>query len=78
MKVYYPQYYNDFHCIAAACPDSCCKEWTVDVDPDVREGCLIVNIGYVVAETNTRDNFVFPFYLNAAPEAVSGEGDEYV
>lgn len=34
MKVYYPQYYNDFRCIAAACPDSCCKEWTVDVDPE--------------------------------------------
>jgi len=51
---------------------------TVDVDPEVREGCLIVNISYVVAETNTRDNFVFPFYLNAVPEPMDGEGDEYV
>ena len=32
MKVFAPEYYNDFQCIAAACPDSCCKEWTVDVD----------------------------------------------
>ena len=33
MKVYYPSYYHDFQCIAAACPDSCCKEWAVDIDP---------------------------------------------
>lgn len=32
MKVSYPSYYDKFRCIAAACPDSCCKEWTVDVD----------------------------------------------
>lgn len=33
MKVFMPQYYKEFRCIAAACPDSCCKEWAVDVDP---------------------------------------------
>lgn len=32
MKIYYPNYYNQFRCIASACPDSCCKEWAVDVD----------------------------------------------
>ena len=32
MEVYYPAYYHQFHCIASACPDSCCKEWEVDVD----------------------------------------------
>ena len=32
MNVFTPNYYRDFHCIASACPDSCCKEWTVDVD----------------------------------------------
>lgn len=34
MKIYTPQYYHSFRCIAAACPDSCCKDWAVDVDPD--------------------------------------------
>lgn len=34
MKIHYPAYYQQFRCIAAACPDSCCKEWAVDVDPD--------------------------------------------
>ncbi len=33
MKIYYPEYYPNFQCSAAACPDSCCKDWTVDVDP---------------------------------------------
>ena len=26
-------YFDQFSCIAAACPDSCCKEWDVQVDP---------------------------------------------
>lgn len=34
MEVYYPKYYGDFACIAARCPDSCCKEWSVDVDAE--------------------------------------------
>lgn len=34
MKVSFPAYYHTFSCIAAACPDSCCREWIVDVDPD--------------------------------------------
>lgn len=32
MEVLVPSYYKDFQCIAGACPDSCCKEWAVDVD----------------------------------------------
>lgn len=32
MEVFYPKYYETFSCIASACPDSCCKEWAVDVD----------------------------------------------
>ena len=32
MEVYFPAYYHSFQCIAGACPDSCCKEWAVDVD----------------------------------------------
>ena len=27
-----PDYFDKFHCIAGACPDSCCKEWDVQVD----------------------------------------------
>ncbi len=28
-----PTYYDQFQCLAGACPDSCCQEWEVDVDP---------------------------------------------
>ena len=32
MNIYKPDYYDRFRCIAGACPDSCCKEWDVQVD----------------------------------------------
>ena len=32
MELIIPDYYYHFKCIASACPDSCCKEWAVDVD----------------------------------------------
>ncbi len=34
MKIFAPKYYKEFRCIADACPDSCCKEWVVDVDAE--------------------------------------------
>ena len=37
MKLTIPVYFEDFRCIADRCPDSCCKEWDVQVDPDAAE-----------------------------------------
>ena len=37
MKITTPNHYHKFHCLAAACPDSCCKEWAVQVDPQAAE-----------------------------------------
>ena len=34
MKLIKPDYFDTFRCIASACPDSCCKEWDVAVDPE--------------------------------------------
>ena len=34
MEIFTPVYYEKFRCLADACPDSCCQEWDVDVDPD--------------------------------------------
>lgn len=34
MKHFYPAYYQPFHCIAAACPDSCCQGWDVVIDSE--------------------------------------------
>lgn len=32
MDIFAPEYYHSFACIADKCPDSCCKDWCVDVD----------------------------------------------
>lgn len=32
MYISKPEYFDRFRCIASACPDSCCKEWAVQVD----------------------------------------------
>lgn len=32
MKITKPSYFDSFTCIAGLCPDSCCKEWDVQVD----------------------------------------------
>ena len=32
MTITKPSYFDDFRCIAGDCPDSCCKEWDVQVD----------------------------------------------
>lgn len=34
MEIRKPDFYDTFRCIAGACPDSCCKEWDVAVDPE--------------------------------------------
>ena len=34
MKLIKPNYFDSFRCIAGRCPDSCCKEWDVLVDPE--------------------------------------------
>lgn len=32
MDLFIPHYYRQFHCLAGKCPDSCCKEWEIDLD----------------------------------------------
>ncbi len=34
MKLTKPSYFDTFRCIASDCPDSCCKEWDVQVDDE--------------------------------------------
>lgn len=38
MKITKSYYFDMFRCIASACPDSCCREWDVQVD-DVAAAC---------------------------------------
>jgi len=37
MLIRKPSYFDTFRCIAGECPDSCCKEWDVLVDPEKAE-----------------------------------------
>ena len=34
MRLTNPAYFDTFRCIAGSCPDSCCKEWDVQVDDE--------------------------------------------
>ncbi|MFI3313720.1 MAG: GPW/gp25 family protein [Eubacteriales bacterium] len=52
------------------------KEVDVTVDPDQLKDALVVNIAYTLAETNTRDNFVFPFYLQTVKEEMPYESTD--
>lgn len=46
MKVFVPQYFDEFTCIADKCPDTCCIGWEVDIDNETAgkyshlDGCL--------------------------------------
>ena len=40
----------------------------VSLEPTPRDGCLLIRIGYTLIAANTRDNMVFPFYINGAEE----------
>ena len=37
IKVYVPEYFSKFRCIAGECPDTCCVGWEVDIDDDTAE-----------------------------------------
>ncbi len=37
MKIYAPDYYNEFSCIADKCRHNCCIGWEIDIDDDTME-----------------------------------------
>ena len=52
------------------------SEVDIEVTPRLDKGCLLIHISYMIAETNTRDNMVFPFYLYSGTEEQEHEGME--
>ncbi len=46
----------------------------IDIEPQLDNGRLIINIGFEVAGSYTRDSLVFPYYLE---NAVEEEADEF-
>ncbi len=54
------------------------SEVQITYQSGAREGVLVFNISYTIASTNTRDNLVFPFYLNVVSEQEEeGEPEVY-
>ncbi len=46
MKLYAPEYYKKFKCIADKCKHSCCIGWEIDIDSDTLEKYAAVHRGY--------------------------------
>lgn len=46
MKLYAPQYYADFSCIADRCRHNCCVGWEIDIDPDTARLYASMTEGY--------------------------------
>ena len=46
MKLYAPEYYKKFKCIADKCKHSCCVGWEIDVDGDAMEKYSSLKDGY--------------------------------
>lgn len=40
------------------------RDVEVVLDSQTKPGCLFINIDYVISATGSRDNMVFPFYLD--------------
>ena len=36
MNTRVPDYFDEFHCLAGSCPDTCCGQWEIVVDPAAR------------------------------------------
>lgn len=55
---------------------------TIHTDDKTKPGCLIIEIGYTIINSNVRDNLVFPFYLEAMIEDEENEepyeSEEYI
>ena len=45
----------------------------IETEMHSQQGYIMINIDYILAENNQRDNMVFPFYLNAEPEETDEE-----
>ena len=44
------------------------QDLSIETDSTTKPGCLIINLGYTLIESNVRDNLVFPFYLDNIAE----------
>lgn len=57
MRIFKPIYYDSFCCLAGQCPDSCCKEWEVQVDDETAAAYRVLpgDLGTRLREVMTDD-----------------------
>ena len=71
MKIFTPSYYHKFHCLASRCPDSCCKEWEIDIDAETaqRYSSLPGNLGDHIRKflQETSDGWVMSIHDGRCP-----------
>lgn len=71
MKLFTPSYYHKFHCLASKCPDSCCKEWEIDIDDEtaLRYSALPGVLGDHIREflRNTTDGWIMSIQDGRCP-----------
>ena len=51
MKISYPNYYFDFHCIGGSCEATCCKGWKIQIDDDSLKRYKKINVCGLVLNT---------------------------
>ena len=58
MRLYAPQYYKNFRCIADRCEHSCCVGWEIDIDGDTLEKyqSLTESYGAVIDDSISRED----------------------
>ena len=49
----------------------------ITADTESREGVVLFNIDYAIANAHSRDSLVFPFYLNSVAEEETYEPETY-
>lgn len=67
MELIKPAYYDRFRCIAADCPDSCCKGWAVEIDEASARAyrCLPGQLGDILRQKLTEEDGVTILSLNS-------------
>ena len=68
MKLYAPEYYRQFACIADKCSHNCCIGWEIDIDPDTMRKYRSLTDGYGGRIIKTIDETDTPHFRLAVGE----------
>ncbi len=68
MKIYVPDYYPKFHCIAGKCRHSCCIGWEIDIDADTYDLYQSIGGGFGRRLKNNIEDGEVPHFRLCADE----------